>query len=245
MKYIVVILSVLISTFANANVLDKLQIYSENSKPYNYENASGKKGITVDIVSEMFLRSGSKRSIKDIHFIPWARAYAYLKNKPNILLFGTVKTQERADIFKWIGPIIPIKVGLVGEKGRQVKNLMEFNNHWIVSVRQDVGEQLLLNEGINQEKLYAVSNAQKALEMLIAGKVEYWVYDLSTAQYMMHKQNITGFEPVYTINSFDMYLALSRFTNDDVHNELVKRFDELKEEGFVHDTIKKYIPSYQ
>ncbi len=61
-------------------------------------------GFAVEVVQAIQKRIDSHDKIE---FIPWARGYQYAlaPSKKDIILFATAFTEERRELFKWVGPI--------------------------------------------------------------------------------------------------------------------------------------------
>jgi len=114
--FVLSVLGVLLFTTLNAVVLDNFVIMTEQYPPYNFEQNGLLKGIATDIMVEMFKRDGSKKTIKDIQLLPWARGYKDVQDKPNTILFAMTRSAEREKMFKWVGPISPTKIVLHAKK---------------------------------------------------------------------------------------------------------------------------------
>ena len=119
-------------------------------------NVNGKlQGISVDIIDAMFKQMGSKRTKDSIKLKPWATGYKITLKKKNCMLFSTTRTAQRENLFKWVGPIIATKIGIIAPKEKHIKisNVKELNNYKIGAVIKDIGEQLLIAQGIPKHNI--------------------------------------------------------------------------------------------
>lgn len=81
---------------------EQLTILTENLPPLNYLENGILVGSSVEIVKEIQKRVGS---IEPIQVYPWARAYKMALEEENVVLFGMTYTQDRSELFKWVGPL--------------------------------------------------------------------------------------------------------------------------------------------
>jgi len=65
--------------------LEKMDWMTEQYPPFNYidEKDGQLKGITVDILMEMFKKVGVQKTRKDIPILPWARSYNKVLRSPD------------------------------------------------------------------------------------------------------------------------------------------------------------------
>ncbi len=106
----------LVSGSAAAASVDDIIFMTEQYPPYNLEEDNKLQGIAVDTLALMLQRAGSKQTREDIEMLPWARGYKRVLSEPNTCLFSTTRTEERENLFKWVGPIAPTQLGLSLER---------------------------------------------------------------------------------------------------------------------------------
>ncbi|WP_236744465.1 hypothetical protein [Marinobacter similis] len=97
-----------------ASASERLYIFTENYPPYN-ASASGKgfahgeediTGICSDMVKAMLARVDYDYVMK---MRAWSYAYDWVQDRENHGLFCTARTDEREDLFQWVGPLASIK----------------------------------------------------------------------------------------------------------------------------------------
>ncbi|MDN3611167.1 ABC transporter substrate-binding protein [Vibrio ostreicida] len=153
MKLLVSVFCLLLSASVWANKLEELTYITESYPPFNYEEGGQLKGIAIDVLEAATEAVGDPVGRKDVKLQAWARGYASALSGPNVVLFSTTKTKEREPKFKWVGPIIDTKVVVFSAKDVVIKDASELNNYRIGVVRDDIGEQLLQQQGVKSSSL--------------------------------------------------------------------------------------------
>ncbi len=130
--------------------LPEFLIMTEQWIPYQFEKNDKMRGISVDIMVLMLEKIGSEQGRKDINIYPWARGYQTALKQKNTILFLTTRTKEREKLFKWVGPLFVNTTCLISRKNRNITITSpdDFNTFSFGAVRDDVGEQLLIREGV-------------------------------------------------------------------------------------------------
>ena len=121
----------LFATFAHAELPRdyKVVLLTENFPPFNmadnnknFAREKNIKGLSADIVREMFKRAGIDYTMT-LRF-PWDRIYNYTMKTPNHGLFSTSLSDARRPLFKWVGPISKYESVLVGlDSSAELKDL--------------------------------------------------------------------------------------------------------------------------
>lgn len=86
----------------SAQNTDALQIFTENFPPYNYSENNTVTGINAQFVKEV-----CEDANLDCQFtvLPWKRAMRMASQTLPSGLISAARTQEREDLFKWVGPL--------------------------------------------------------------------------------------------------------------------------------------------
>ena len=168
---------------AHADPLGKLVFLTENYAPYNYEKDGKLQGTSVDLLVKMFQQIGTTRRKSDIKLMNWARGYKLAREVPNTVLFSTTRTPSREDLFKWVGPIAATTISIIAKKNTKVSiaSDQDFDHYRIGTVRDDIGELLLLKKGVNRKMIYRTNASINAAKMLVAGRIDMWAYETSVA----------------------------------------------------------------
>ena len=122
----------------------ELTLLTENYPPYNFQENRRITGFTAEIVREICHRL----NIPDnINLFPWNRAYHMVQSLDNHLLFSVYRTDEREDLFKWVGPILGVDQCLWAFKDKHIKiNTIEDAKNFSVVTQQNSNVHLFLVE---------------------------------------------------------------------------------------------------
>jgi polar amino acid transport system substrate-binding protein len=163
-------------------------------------------------------RIGAPVERKAIKMMPWPRAYRTVLNTPGSLLYSTARTKQREKLFKWVGPITDLTVGLIARKDRniQIYSIEDVQQYKIGSILDGAPEQLVLQAGIKESNLDRLADPELNIKKLQAGRIDLFAFNAPTTRYLMIKLGINPdeFEVVYSLKTADLYFAFHRETDD-------------------------------
>lgn len=233
------------SVSANAQSVDSIKLMTEEYPPYNFMKDGQSQGISVDLMEEMLKKMGSKKTRKDMPVLPWARSYKMVLKEKNTALFLMTRTSEREASFKWVGPIIDLSIVLTAKKSKNIKisNDSDIMKYKIGTVRDDVGEQLLLGKGISKGKLDRVSKAKSNIKKLKSGKIDLISYDEAVTKWVLKSigANIGDYEAVYTLQKGAGFYAFHKDTPDSIIKQFQEALDKVKASGKYKQITDKYL----
>ncbi len=94
-----------------------LTVVTEEWPPYNYSEHGVIKGFTVELVSLIMKKLNRKHQFL---ILPSARIINYLDNNPNTMFITMIRTPERVNKYKWIGPIDKGEIFFYKKKGNHL-----------------------------------------------------------------------------------------------------------------------------
>ena len=245
-KLILIACGLIMSTTLFAQGIDDLVLITENYAPLNFSKDGMVRGISVDVMVEMLKMSGSKKTRKDISLQPWARGYKQVLENKNTALFAMSRTEAREELFKWVGPIIPSNIVLVAKKSQGIKinsveDISQYNK--IGVVRDDIGEQILLELGVPKENLHRTNSGTNTAKMLDKERVEMWAYGRIVALWNIKELgfNPDDYEEVYILKESQQYFAFHKDTEPTVIAKLQKALDELESNGKLKNIVSTYL----
>jgi polar amino acid transport system substrate-binding protein len=241
------LLLLLASVVLNANSNNKIKIYTENYPPYNMKVAGKLTGKSVDVLDAIFNQMNSKQTLNDVKLTNWSRAYTLALKVPNSMVFSTARTNEREDLFKWVGPISTTKSAVIALKSKNIviNTISDFNNYKIGAVLKDVSEQLLLQKGINKQSIQHV-NGEDAIEITFTkmekNRIDMFAYDPAIA---FKGAKLAGFdvdkyEIIYELSIANLSFAFNKNTDDKIIQKWQKALDEIKQNGTYDAIMNKY-----
>ncbi|WP_421868072.1 substrate-binding periplasmic protein [Motiliproteus sp.] len=248
------LLLVLILGRANAEALDdgcassleQIQWLSEHYAPYNFVGEQGKPtGMTTEILLTLFKRLGAKVDAESIVFLPWARSYRTIQIRPDHGLFSTTITLQREKLFTFVGPIVPITVALIAKRDKQLRisSVEDMNDLRIGTVKDDIGEQLLLEAGVNPQVIQRTSYADNLVIQLIRGRLDAIAYASQPTFYYMNQlgDKASDYELIHVFSEGQMGVAFHPATDPLAIACLQEALNQLKAEGGVEAVINRYI----
>ncbi len=245
---IILFLILCVSGYISGQSIDEISFVTEHYPPYNFIKNERLQGISVDLLTLMFERSGSSQSRDDIKLLPWARGYYYALNAKNYSLFSTTRTTERENKFKWVGPITSTTISLSAKKERGIiiNTIDDAKQYTIGSVIEGVGEQLLIKEGININKLIrngGVDVLFNSIRMLNSGMIDIFAYEENVFRWEIKERGFIPdlYETVFVLKKGYIYYAFNKETPDSVIIQLQNALDELKKDGTHQKILDNYI----
>ncbi|WP_043311023.1 ABC transporter substrate-binding protein [Pseudomonas sp. ML96] len=210
---------------------ESLQLYTEEYPPLNFAREGRPVGLAVDLVRELFERTGDHGTIS---VVPWARGYQAAQEEPNTALFVTMRTREREQHFKWVGPLAMVITSFYALKGSgiQIGSLEEAARVGTIAVpRQWYSYQDLQARGL--PNLYGVIGPQQMMSMLRHGRVPVVVADNVTLDSLLALGGLQpgSVEPLYGFLRSEAYIAFSPSTSDAVVQNWQEALDSMKRDG--------------
>ena len=246
MKKLILILMVsLSSTGLVAQTVDDLVFVTENYAPLNFEEEGKLRGISVEALIEMFKLVKAEQTIEDIQLWPWARGYQTVLSEKNAVLFSMARTEAREKLFKWVGPIVPSHVVIIAKKSRGIKieSIGDIRRYRTGVVRDDIGEQLLLQMGIEKEHLQQTNSGLSTAKMLHRDRLDLWAYERDVAFWNIQSAGAdpSVYEVVYSLKKSAYYFAFHKETDEMVISALQTALDALKTDGRMKKIVEKYV----
>jgi len=237
--YVFLFLALLISVCFSS----ELRIYTEISGQVQYlDNNNILTGSSVEMVREIQKRIGNDSQIQ---VVPWSRGYKELNSGPCVLLFSTTLTEERAPLFKWVGPVYNLDWAFYVRKGSNIKinSLDDAKTLFkIGTIRDDAREEFLKSNGFTN--LDSATTGMLNIKKLVAGRVEAIIGSDSGVIANLKEAGFSQeeVEKAFTFRTFELYLSFSK----DTPNAIVEKWDaamkELYEDGTFKEIYTKYYP---
>ena len=233
-----------------SNDLQNLSFFTENYPPANYEENGEISGYAVEILVAASRAVGEEIDISQISILPWPRSYRNSLNIDDAVLFSTTRTEHRENLFHWVGPITDIKVVILARKNDKIliNDPMDISKYKIGVIRDDIGEQSLLQIGIPSFSMQEATSVTTLAEQLVKGRIDLLAYAEKAAYWWATQAGIKSdtFEPVYVLTEGELYYAFNKNIDQETVAKLQKGLDIIKSqmntEGITLDQeiINKY-----
>lgn len=224
--------------------LPKFQIMTEDWVPYQFEKDGKLTGVSVDLLVLLLERTGSQQGRKDIKKYPWARGYRLLQAEENTILFSTTRTEEREDLFKWVGPIFQNSTFLIAKKSREINitSAEQLKAYRIGTILNDASELFMTRLGFTLDQLDRNINSIDNIKKLNIDRIDFvvsgWTAFVNDARSLGLNPDL--YETVFEVDSSDVYYAFNRKTPAWIIEKFQSELDKIKVEGQLDAIRKKY-----
>jgi polar amino acid transport system substrate-binding protein len=174
----------------------------------------------------------------DIHFLPWARAYAIAESQPNTMIFSIARNSVREHSFYWVGGIVKqhnVFWGLKSKYPNEKISKMELMNATIVIGNTSTADHILTEK--NNYNLYRVSNISQGIHMLMSNRADLVVSPESVLKRRFEKigKPFNGVVPVYYMPdlSYELNFAFSIKSNQGLVFKYTEAYQVLKQSKII------------
>ena len=228
--------------------VDQIVWMTEPFPPYNFPSPQGQpRGLSVEALSELWRLEGKTLNANHIRFIPWARAYSRLQREPQSALFSMTLTPERRRLFKFVGPVWPIRIVVMMSTARyrQLSKPLSMEKLVIGVVHQDIGEQLLLQTGVDESILVRSRDVMSLVELMRLQRVDAIAYAQEVAHWYMDEAGIdpAEYRVVQELLSGQLGFAFHSGTPQALIDRLNTGVETLRSEGRLQQIWQRYMPN--
>ena len=233
-----------------AQSAEKIQYMTEQNPPYNFEKDGKLHGIAVELLLEMGKQAGQPVEINEIRMLPWPRGYRTLEKIPGTSLFSMARTEQREELFKWVGPIMDLTIGLVAPKDKNLKieSIDDLKGLHIGSILDGAPEQLLLKAGYNADNLDRAPSPEQNIKKLVANRFDALAFNIDSTRYSMKSMGINpdAYETVYVLKQIQLFFAYNRETDDAFIDSMNAALADLKKKdndgkSFYDNLVSSYL----
>ncbi len=208
-------------------------IVTEELPPYNFLQNTLVHGISADILLLLMEKAKISMNREDIQLLPWPRAYSMVQNKPGSMLFSTARTPQREKLFKWVGPITDLTIGLIALKKNaiELQSIQDLGKYRIGTIRDGAPEQLVLKTGIEEKDLDRITSPESNIKKLQAGRIDLFAFSVPSTRYLMVRMGMDpdNYESVYTLKRAFLYYAFHKDTDEHLIQALNTMLQELQQ----------------
>lgn len=235
------------------HAVKNLTYITEQFPPYNYQEGGKLQGISVDLLEKMCTNMSVNLNQSDIRLLSWTEGYQKTLKESNTVLFSTARLPQREHLFKWVGPIGPIRNVLLAKKDKilNISSAEDLKKYKIGAIKDDSAVQMLLDKGVKKEDLVLENTPSQIIKMLQNRSIDAWAYGDTAGIWLIQKSgaNPIDFEVVYVIDQIDYYYAFNKETPDSIVQPFQQALDYIKsnkDKDGVTDygkILAKYIPA--
>ncbi len=205
---------------------------TEQYPPYNYQEDGKLQGISVDLLEMVWERMGVDLNRSVIKILPWTEAYQRTLNEPNTVYLSISRLPQREQLFKWAGPIGPIRNVLLvrSDKNISITTPEDLKKYKIGVINNTSSMLLLLDKGIKKEDLVLENESKPLIEMLQNGSIDAWARGDRAGIWEINDLglNASDYKTAYTLEQTDYYYAFNKETSDSLVQSFQEAIDYIK-----------------
>ncbi len=210
-------------------------------------------GISIDLLDVVWKRMGVSLNESIIKLLPWNEGYQRTLDEKNTVLFSTARLPQREQLFKWAGPIGPIRNVLLTKKERNISitSADDLKKYKIAALKDDSAVQMLLDKGLKKEDIMLESISKPVIEMLENGSIDAWAYGDTAGMWLIKESgaNTSDFRVAYVLGQIDYHYAFNKETPDSIVQSFQQAIDDVKntkDKDGISDyqkILSKYVPT--
>lgn len=209
-----------------------LSYITEQFPPYNFLEDGELKGISVDLLETIWKMLGADINRSVIVTLPWTEGYQRALDEEGVVLFSMARLPQREQLFKWAGPIGPIRTVLLvkNDTSISITATEDLKNYRIGAIKDDYSVQMLLDNDLAIENLTLEATAAQIIEMLQNGSIDAWAYDDMAGILLIQEsgKNASDFRTAYVLGELDFYYAFNKETPDSLVQSFQDAIDHIK-----------------
>ncbi|OIQ51280.1 Bacterial extracellular solute-binding protein, family 3 [Pseudodesulfovibrio hydrargyri] len=220
---------------AEPALADHVQFYVDALPPYAVLHDDGPPtGFAVALMERLMRTAGEHFDATDVAVMTWARAVHHVEVVPHAALLVLTKLPERADRYKWVGPLDLLPVGVIARRdsGVVVERLEDLLKYRVGIVRNTAPYRVLIRDlpevGPN---LVLLSGIPALLRMLRERRVDVIVQADRASRELMRGEGMDADEyaTIFHLAPLAVYFGFNKSTDDGLIHRLQSALDRFKE----------------
>ncbi|OIQ49318.1 Bacterial extracellular solute-binding protein, family 3 [Pseudodesulfovibrio hydrargyri] len=217
-----------------------LTYLTEEFRPLNYTENGRPAGLSVALLKLIWQEMRVPE--QPIQVMPWPRIYNSARLDHRVVIFSMYRTAERADGFKWVGPIVKGRLSLFALRSRhlEAKSLKDMVGLRIASLRDIAAASKMLGAGF---PLVYTSSAQHAFQLLESGRVDAIALDEFKFRQTLANMDASpdAFETALVLSEDSLYYAFSRDAPDDLVARFQRALDAIVKRPVYRNLLNFYV----
>lgn len=217
-------------------------LLTEEAYPFQYLENQRLTGMAVEVVSEVFRRSGFER--KD-ELLSWKDAYDRAQLYPDTCIYSTARTENRENLFRWVGPIVENKWAAFAKRGFKgsLNHPRDLRQYRIGVLIGDAKERYLKDIAVtflHSESDDAANPPKLTLDRTEPNKIDLWVTGYYAGAHIAAKTGVTDIVPIRMFHTSQNYLACHMSVPKASIEKMQAALDAMKRDGTHAKIVSKY-----
>lgn len=206
-----------------------LRILTENYPPFNFETDNGDVGgLSTEIVRRLMAEAELDYSLT---VLPWKRAYLETQRNADTCLYSTAETPDRAEEFRWVGPIIENDWVLFARRDRAITvgGMEDLKGLRVGGYVGDAITTYLQERGVTVDAAH--SEAQN-LKKLLNRRIDLWPTGRVIGRHIAAQEGkADAIKEVYRLRKVRVSMACNLNTKDRLIKKLREALNKLRVSG--------------
>lgn len=219
-----------------ANLISEIEsfnFYTESFAPFNFISNQNLVGVSVDILDQILKLANVDTEKINIEISDWHTAYQNVLDKPNTMLFSMVKTTEREDLFKWVGPISLHQEVIISKTSSSI-SISDFNElqSYSIGIIEDYSTySILIDGGISEANIISYSDINALYQALEDDNVDCIAFSETGHNLHVFTNSLIpeDFNINFEVDISQLFFAFNINTSDEIINLLQQSLNLLKQ----------------
>ena len=211
-QFKIILLALLFATPA-ARSQDLHILTDAHSPPVVMYEGSQVVGLATSVLQEALKRS---KTSYDVTVMPWLRAYDIALRRAGRCIYPTDFTQQRASLFKWVGPLIHdswVIFAPVDGPGK-IATIDELKNYRVAAYQGTAQTKYLESQGIKVETINAFDADILNIEKVLNKRADLWAANRLLGKYLAGPASKFHLKEVMSLGDVDSYMACNKDVPD-------------------------------
>ena len=217
---------------------ETLHLVTEDIAPINMAgpNVGEVRGIATEVIEKALAEYKIPYTIS---IESWPRAYDMALHGHNTCVYSTSRSEDRAPLFKWVGPVIRDRWVLFGRiDGPAPASLDDVRGHAIGGHYNGAATLYLKERGFSIDE---ESDFHASMNRVVARQLDYAVSGLLVGAYAIsHDKDLDDIVPVLAFKDSILYLACNKSVPDHVVEQLNASVARMVADGTVAAITRRY-----
>ena len=213
-----------------------LVIVTEDAPPLNMVGPDGR---ITGIATDLFRKALDEAKISySITAYPWARAYSMAENTPYTCVYSTSWTEQRAPLFKWIGPFVTDGWALFGRPESPKLSSLEDAREAVIGGYFGGASTVYLKQlGF---KVDETRDNFLNLKKLGTHRIDYWVDGILAANYVARRAGVHELVQVVRFKDVRLGIACNMTVPDETIGKLNDIVGRMLQDGTYAAILREY-----
>lgn len=225
-----------LSAYAKPDDSIFLRLYTEEYAPWNFTRDGEVSGLNTELIQQV-LDKLSYRGRFEI--MPWGRAQLFTQTQSNACFFSAVRTTEREELYRWVGPLSKEYVQLFSTDPNQPKF-----NHLAEASKLRIGGQTadaFTDYGVEQGlKIERIAEIPVNLAMLQLKRIDLWLAGSIGGPFIASQKGLAIYPVATSDKAFELWMACNMQVPEAVIDNLNRTLQLSKQDGTLDTIMQRY-----